>query len=600
VTINLRAGPPILFLVAIAALLMLPIYGISLFVARLIEIAAVFTMLVSSFNLTFGYAGELTFNQLVIFAIGGITAGSLYVHGGQTDLVVSLLVVALVGIAIGVPLGLPGLRFGYLSSAMVSLFLIQVFPAALPLLGSWTGALYGIGLPTLVSIQLDNTTFYLAVVAIAAGWLVVMRNLVASHLGERLEVLRTSPILARSLGLQPLRLKLTVYALSCVPASIAGALFAYMNTVVLPVNTTGALLLLGASVIGGAVSVYGAIAAALAVEIVPYFYLSYAGAFDLLLGVGVILMALLLPGGAAEVARIVERKLHRALPAATPSRSNRLIPGLGARIVMSRARCSFGGVRALDGVEFVAEPGMVTAIVGPNGSGKTTVLNAITGAVSLQGGSIRMNDTEIVGAAADKIARAGVRRTFQTPLLPATSALSAVSGGRLDRKQPGWFATVGRLSRFRRLRSRHRLAAFEALRTVGLAEFAATPTTELPAAMRRMVEVARALAAEPSVVILDEPAAGLDEREWQALGKVLRHSADQGMTVVVVEHNLSFILSVADAMYVMSQGRVVARGHPVEVLNQPETQSAFLGGVEGFPERTTIPRVDSAVQPEPR
>jgi branched-chain amino acid transport system permease protein len=575
----------------LAAALALPIIGIPVFVARLIETAAVFTMLVSSFNLTFGYAGELTFNQLFLFAVGGVTAGYLDVSANQTDLLVALPVVALVAIVIGLPLGLPGLRFGYLSSAMVSLFLIQLFPTAIRAAAPFTGGLFGIGLPTLAGIQLDNTTFYLMVIVVAGAWLIVMRNLTTSHWGERLQILRTSPVLAQTLGLSPIRLKLAVYALSCVPAAIAGALFAYMNSIVLPIDITSALLLLGGSVIGGAVSVYGAIVGAVAVEIVPYMYLSLAGSFDVLLGLGLIVITLMFPGGAAQVGRMVSERWLAASDSVIRTDTSTDGRTKGAEIVMSGVRRRFGGVSALDGVDFHALPGRVTAIVGPNGSGKTTLLNAITGAVAVEAGSIKVAGREVAGKPPDWIARLGIRRTFQTPLVPATSILSAVAAGRLDRPHPRWVAIVARLPSFRRSRSQDQVAAAGALDRVGIKGNPALPVRELPVASRRLVEVARAIAAEPSAVLLDEPAAGLDDSELATLRGVLKGLCDAGITVVLVEHNLSFVLSIADTLYVMLEGRSIANGSPSTVLRSPEAQAAFLGGVEDFPGQRPIKTV---------
>lgn len=569
-------------LVVLAAALALPVIGIPIWVARLVETAAVFTMLVSSFNLTFGYAGELTFNQLFLFAVGGVTAGYLEVSVKQTDFLIALPVVALVAIVIGLPLGLPGLRFGYLSSAMVSLFLLGLFPMFLRAAKPFTGGLFGIGFPTVAGIQLDNTSFYLMVLVVTAGWLVVMRNLTDSHWGERLQVLRTSPILAQTLGLSPIRLKLAVYALSCVPAAVAGALFAYMNTVVLPIDLTGALLMLGGSVIGGAVSVYGAIVGAVAVEIIPYVYLSFAGTFDLLLGVGLIVVTLLLPGGAAQVAALARERWLASSDAIDRPGVPTYKQAKGAEIVISGVRRRFGGVTALDGVDFEARPGKLTAIVGPNGSGKTTLLNAITGAVPVEAGSIMVAGRELAGMSPDWIARHGIRRTFQTPLVPATSILSAVIAGRLDRAHPGLLATVVRLPSLRRSRSQDEVVAAGALNRVGIKVRAGLPVRDLPVASRRMVEVARAIAAEPSVVLLDEPAAGLDDSELATLGHVLRGLCEVGATVVVVEHNLGFVLSIADTLYVMHEGRSIASGNPDTVIRNPEARAAFLGGVDGF------------------
>ena len=239
---------------------------------------------------------------------------------------------------------------------------------------------------------------------------------------------------------------------------------------------------------------------------------------------------------------------------------------------------SFGGVRALDGVNLTAEPGKITAILGANGAGKTTLLNAVSGFVRADEGTVFLGDRQLSGLSPHQVNRLGVSRTFQTPIIPRTmSGVEVVESGRLGLGRTRLFSPLLRLPQFRRERNEDRRTAMVALSFVGLAAAAQQDAQSLPLGARRLLEVARAVAREPGVMLLDEPAAGLDAEGRSELDSLMCRTRDAGGTVVIVEHNVNFVLGIADHVHVMERGRVLASGTPDEIRINPEVIASYLG-----------------------
>ena len=250
----------------------------------------------------------------------------------------------------------------------------------------------------------------------------------------------------------------------------------------------------------------------------------------------------------------------------------------GAELRTSGVSKAFGGVQALDDVDFRAEPGRVTAIIGANGAGKTTLLNAISGLIPTDHGDVLLDGRSIARLPAERVARAGVSRTFQTPQLPdGLSVLEVAVSGTLGRERVSAASVALRTGRYWRWRRSAIPRARAALVFVGLGNEEDTLAAELPLGRRRILEVARCLTARPSVVMLDEPAAGLDPGALHDLGDVLRRLRDDGATVVLIEHNVTFVMDIADTVYVMGLGRVIASGSPAVVRADPEVIASYLG-----------------------
>jgi branched-chain amino acid transport system ATP-binding protein len=245
---------------------------------------------------------------------------------------------------------------------------------------------------------------------------------------------------------------------------------------------------------------------------------------------------------------------------------------------LERVERVFGGVRAVDGATFDVAAGEVHGLIGPNGAGKTTLLNLVSGVLRPTAGAIRLDGARIDGLAPNRIAARGVTRTFQNiRLFPALSAAeNVIVGEHLRRRAPLWRRMIflrGARAEERSARSR----AEALLARVGLAERAGERAANLSYGEQRRVEIARALGSEPRVLLLDEPTAGMNPAEVQAIGALIRQVAAQGHSVLLVEHNVPLVMSVCDRITVLSFGKVIARGAPAAVARDPGVIAAYLG-----------------------
>ena len=239
---------------------------------------------------------------------------------------------------------------------------------------------------------------------------------------------------------------------------------------------------------------------------------------------------------------------------------------------------SFGGLKAINDVSFEAAPGQVTALIGPNGAGKTTVFNLITNILSSDAGRVVLAGRDLAGLSPIRIASLGLIRTFQSArVFPGMTAIEnvMVGGHRLGRHSlPGqalWLSTAR--NEERKLRRR----AGELLELVGLAAFAETHASELPMGAQKLLDVVRALMAQPKLLCLDEPAAGLNDTETRELANLLRAIRSLGIPVLVVEHNMSLVMNVADRIVVLDSGAIIATGTPSEVQGNSRVIEAYLG-----------------------
>lgn len=239
----------------------------------------------------------------------------------------------------------------------------------------------------------------------------------------------------------------------------------------------------------------------------------------------------------------------------------------------------FGGVIALDGVQFHAESGKITGIIGPNGAGKTTLLNAVTGMVQPNEGSISFNGRDVTALPAHKRAAAGLVRTFQNlEIFTNMSVLENVMTGRHVKTEYSAVHCLLKTPRYRKAEAACRAKAMECLDFVGMADKAEHPAGDLPFGLQRHVEIARALAAEPACILLDEPAAGLNMKETHLLGQIItRINRELGITVAMVEHDMDLVMGISDFVFVLHFGKRLAYGTPQEVRANPEVVKAYLG-----------------------
>jgi len=239
---------------------------------------------------------------------------------------------------------------------------------------------------------------------------------------------------------------------------------------------------------------------------------------------------------------------------------------------------AFGGLKALEGVSLAVPPGMVKAVIGPNGAGKTTLLNLVTGFLAPQEGRVIFKGEEIQGRPAFAIAALGIARTFQlVQLFDRMTVLENVMVGRHRLSQAGLVAGALRLPGTRREEKEIHRQAWEALEFVGLAERAHQSAATLPLGLKRLLEIARALATAPTLLLLDEPASGLDAVETERLQEMILALRERGLTIILVEHDMSLTMEVADSIAVLNYGRLIADGPPRYVQKHPEVIAAYLG-----------------------
>ena len=549
---------------------------------RVLTLAGCQALLVLGYQFIFGHAGALSLAQGAFFGLGAyVTAilGTRYHWDATATFPLSIAV----PLAVAAIMAVPVLRLATHYFALATLGLAQVALLVAVNASEWTAG--ALGLTGVAGIAVLGETVPRGLPLTAAVWGVVVVGAVLSWrltrglTGSGYAVLRGDPIAAAAVGLAQSRLRFGAFLLSAAYAGAAGALQAHTVGVVSSETLEFSVMVtcLAMTVIGGSTRIAGALLGALLLTFLPEWLRFLQGYALLAYGAALLAMIILAPEGIAGLLIRVFARWARSpeLPRSIP------VPLEGSKSAILEARSlikRFGGVLALDAVALVIEPGEILGLIGPNGSGKTTLANAISGLVSPDEGVMRLGSRGLRGLSADKIARAGIARGFQTPALPPSlSVLELVALARAS--------AAGRIG-FRasllghdagRCRRQFEAEALDLLGRVGMASEARRACDALPPALAWRVEVARALALDPGLVILDEPAAGLGEREQAELGAVLREISGRGIALLVIEHNMPFLLPTASRIVVLDQGRVIAKGRSAEVMRHPAVIAAYLG-----------------------
>ena len=537
---------------------------------RELSLIAVLALVVSGVNLSFGYAGEIQFGQAFMFALG--TYLTMILAGRLLDEIIPLVLIGgLAAALVGVVVAIPATRIGGWSLALTSFFLVITIPDLVAIFQKYTGGLNGlvnIPAPNMFGKAMGTNGLYEVSIVVMILWFVVYRNLVTSRYGVVFRILRQSPVLANSLGFSTRSLKVMAYTAGAFPAGMAGCLFGFISLVVTPssFDFNLAIGVIAGSILGGIESVYGVFIAAGALQLGPESSLSFAQYAPVVYGAFLLLAAVLFRNGLGGMGKAVALRIsslilgERAAPEAATAgslsahhtervgdevtagveerRAHELPELVGRELAVAGVAKRFGGLKALDDVSLTAAPGRVTALIGANGSGKTTMLNLICGFSKPNEGTVTFGDTTLAGMPAHEVARVGVGRTFQTPSVPrGVSVLDVIASGRFVVDSCSVWSSILRLPRYWRSRRADRREALVLLELVGLAHLANQEASSLSLGTRRLVEVARSLSATPGLLLLDEPASGLSEEEVNRLGEVITAAAKAGATVVLIEHN---------------------------------------------------------------
>jgi branched-chain amino acid transport system permease protein len=549
--------------------------------------AAIYWVLVSGLNLIVGFAGQLAIGYVALLTLGAYIA-SVLAAGNVLPPVppfLALLCAGAGGGVFGLIVGLPALRLRTFYFAMATLgFATIVTQIAL----AWqdvTGGGIGVAGPALpVPFDSEMGLYYLCL-AIAAFCTAITASVARSRFGRGLVAVRDAEVAAEACGISKVKLLSIIFVFSGVLAGVAGGLFASLQTYITPDAFTFDLSVLFfiSILIGGRGSILGPLLGTVILTVLPEIAAPLAAWSNFLYALMLLVIVLVAPGG---IAALLDFRSRRPLPANRAIAPNpALLAGLlsppsgSAGITLKDVVLSFGGVRAIDGLSMDIAPGQVHGLIGPNGSGKTTTLNVISGYYVPEGGTMALNGAPLPPGKPLARAPRGIARTYQTPrIIGEASVLQNVMIGGTLQGSATFVDAMLHLPRHGRDEAMLRDAALQALQAVGLNGLADIRADRLQHSELRFLEIARALMLRPAFLLLDEPAAGLAVEEIRRLGDLIQHISRRGTGVLLVEHHADLIFDICDHVTVLNLGRILAQGTPAEVREHKEVVSAYLGG----------------------
>jgi ABC-type branched-subunit amino acid transport system ATPase component/ABC-type branched-subunit amino acid transport system permease subunit len=565
--------------------LLLPLLDDS-YIGVIAQRAYIYWILSAGLNLVVGYAGQIAIGWVSMLTLGAYTTAALTAGNVSEPWhpYLALLAAAVIGGVFGVIVGLPALRLRTFYFAMTTLGFATIVTQVALAWKSVTGG--GVGTPGPVfPWPFDpgwGFYYFCFLLAALATWMTA--NVGSSRYGRALVAIRDAEVAAEASGIAKPRLLMLIFLLAGALGGVAGGLFASLQSYITPDAFTfemSVLFFIGI-LIGGRGSILGPALGTIILTALPEFAAPLVQWSTFLYAALLLLIVLVIPGGIADLLDYKNRRpleQHREI-VPRPELLDRV---LGVRtgnsvITLSDIVLHFGGVRAIDGLDLEIRAGEVHGLIGPNGSGKTTTLNVISGYYRPNGGTLKLDGAELPFDQPYARAQWRIARTFQTPrLVGAASVLENVMiGGTVHGEASFAEATFG-LPRHRRDETRLRQAALLALATVGLESLASVRADRLQHSELRFVEIARALMVKPACLLLDEPAAGLSADEIRRLGGLIKAISRAGTAVLLVEHHADLIFDICDRVTVLNLGKVLAAGTPAEIRSHREVVSAYLG-----------------------
>ena len=551
---------------------------------------ALYSLVILGLVLLTGIGGLTSFGQAAFVGIGAYTSAYLTVNMGMSPWVTVFAGLAITAVS-ALLVGWITLRMSghYLPLATIAWGLsLYYLMGNLDALGKYDGIL---GVPTLKVMDWDlgsGRPFFVFAWCLVLLGAFALLNLLDSRTGRAIRALRTGSQMAEAMGVDTLRHKIGIFLIASLFASVSGWLFAHFQHTVnpSPFGLKMGIEYLFMAVLGGAGYVWGAISGALItklledqLQVLLPKLIGTSGSYEVIVfGIVLVLVLKYLPDGMwSLVGRYLpkpQRKIdwHNAAPLVERSK-----PAVGDLVLdVKKIRKQFGGLTAVNDISFSINAGQIVGLIGPNGAGKSTTFNLITGVLGLTTGQVQFRGETISGLPSREIARRGMSRTFQhVKMIPEMTVLENVALGAQLRGHKGALSSMLRLDRAEE-QSLMREAAKQ-LERIGMGASMHELAGNLAMGPQRLLEIARALCSDPALLLLDEPAAGLRHQEKKALAGVLRQLRGEGVSILLVEHDMDLVMDVCDHLVVMEFGTLLTQGTPEEIQQSPAVRAAYLG-----------------------
>jgi len=566
---------------------------------RLVNMGIIYAILAVSLNFVLGYAGQISLGHAGFFGIGAYTA-ALMTHGASGEMfwpafIASGITAGIAGAIIGIPaLRLKGhyLAFGTLGFGEIVRIVLYNWREVT----RGTDGISGIPSPKLFGFEFDNDQkYYFLVLAVLVLVLIASYRTQRSKFGREFAAIRDAEMAAGTTGVNVTRMKILAFVISSVIAGFAGALYANLVGFLSPDTFTFEVTaqVLSMVLIGGMGTTFGPVLGAIFIMALPEMLRVSKEYYQVIYGAGVAFTVLFLPQGilglfnrrrAAKVpqasASDIAAELSLDDPAvallrpaeATHVRTN------GNILAIDHLTCKFGGLVAINDLSMVVRAGSIHALIGPNGAGKSTFINLVSGVYVPAPNTMTFDGEKLQQTASWNLAKLGIARTFQNlrSFHSLTVRENVLVGCRAIRSA-SWLAVVLGFPSAAAEEKQLDALAEAALRFVGLWHVRDILVSSLPHEQQRLVEIARALAMRPKMILLDEPAAGMNPTEVERLVACVQKMKAIGLTVLIVEHNMPFVMRIADDITVLNFGKKIADGAPQEIRTNPEVISAYLG-----------------------
>jgi len=539
------------------------------------------------------HAKLLSLANAGFMAIGAYASAIIAVKLGQ-PIAVSIPAAVLVCAGVALVIGLPVLKLKDVYLAICTLGFGEMVRVLIVLTPGLTGGPTGANLSTGFPYEAMKQTRTWMLVVLLAFLAYLFWAMARSRIGRAFRALRENPQAASTMGIDIVAYRRMAFVLSAMIAGAAGAFYAHsvgsLDNSDFKFNR--ALDILSFAVLGGSGQWFGAVLGGGFLTALPIllrevigasvgFLRNFAQLPNIINGLSLLLVVIFLPDGLASAFGARRRRPDPAAPAAAgdpvaaaPAAAE---PG-GPLLVLDAVSRRFGGLEALGEVDFQLRPGMILGLIGPNGAGKTTLINLVSGLLPPSSGRIAWLGRDIQRQPAHRIARAGIARTYQNiQLFREMTVLENVIVGRHTRIRTSLLSALLRLPREAREEAAARAEALALLERLGLAGLAGQRAGNLAYGDQRRVEIARALAQHPRLLLLDEPAAGMNELETERLGAFILELKRHGTTMLIVEHHMDLIMKICDEIVVLNFGRKIAQGSPAQVSRDEQVLEAYLG-----------------------